>query len=42
MDRERATVENALADLKPLGAKPAVLQVPVGREAEFRGVVDVL
>jgi elongation factor G len=42
MDRERATVENALNDLKPLGAKPAVLQVPVGREAEFHGVVDVL
>jgi elongation factor G len=42
MDRERATVENALGDLKPLGAKPAVLQVPLGREAEFRGVVDVL
>ncbi len=42
MDRERATIENALGDLKPLGAKPAVLQVPVGREAEFRGVVDVL
>src|SRR6185295_16617457 len=29
-------------DLKPLGAKPAVLQVPIGAEAQFHGVVDVL
>src|SRR5213592_2003213 len=42
MDRERATIEHALEDLKALGATPAVLQVPIGAEAEFRGVVDVL
>jgi len=42
MDRERASVDHALEDLKPLGAKPAVLQVPIGAEAEFHGVVDVL
>jgi len=42
MDRERASIDHALEDLKALGAKPAVLQVPVGAEAEFRGVVDVL
>src|SRR5439155_334331 len=42
MDRERATIEHALEDLKTLGATPAVLQVPIGAEAEFRGVVDVL
>src|SRR3989475_1935184 len=42
MDRERATIEHALADLKVVGARPAVLQVPIGAEAEFRGVVDVL
>jgi elongation factor G len=42
LDRERASVEHALADLATLGAKPAVLQVPIGSEAEFRGVVDVL
>jgi elongation factor G len=42
LDRERANLENALADLAVLGAKPAVLHVPIGGEAEFRGVVDVL
>ena len=42
MDRERATVEHALEDVKAIGATPAVLQVPIGAEAEFRGVVDVL
>src|SRR5437016_4604358 len=42
MDRERATIEHALEDLKALGATPAVLQVPIGAEAEFRGVVDVI
>jgi elongation factor G len=42
MDRERASIDHALDDLKALGAKPAVLQVPIGAEGEFRGVVDVL
>jgi elongation factor G len=42
LDRERASVANALADLKGLGAKAAVLQVPIGSEAGLRGVVDVL
>src|SRR5947208_7461753 len=42
LDRERASMDNALADLQSLGAKPAVLQLPVGAEAELRGVVDVL
>src|SRR3989475_6835721 len=42
MDRERATVEHALEDLQAVGARPAVLQVPIGTEAEFKGVVDVL
>src|SRR5213594_785197 len=42
MDRERATIEHALEDLKAVGARPAVLQVPIGAEAEFKGVVDVL
>jgi elongation factor G len=42
LDRERASVDNALEDLKLLGAKPAVLQVPIGTEAGFHGVVDVL
>jgi elongation factor G len=42
LDRERAHVDHALEDLKLLGAKPAVLQVPIGAEAGFHGVVDVL
>ncbi len=42
LDRERASVANALDDLKLLGVTPAVLQIPIGTEAEFRGVVDVL
>src|SRR5690242_676668 len=42
MDRERASIDHALDDLKALGAKPAVLQVPIGAEAQLRGVVDVL
>jgi elongation factor G len=42
LDRERASVDNALADLKGLGVKPAVVQVPIGSENGFSGVVDVL
>ena len=42
LDRERASVDNVLADLKGLGVKAAVLQLPIGAEGAFRGVVDVL
>jgi len=42
LDRERASLDHALDDLKAVGAKPAVLHVPIGVEGEFRGVVDVL
>jgi elongation factor G len=42
LDRERASLDSALADLKSLGAKPAVLHVPIGSEAGLTGVVDVL
>src|SRR5262249_8575976 len=42
LDRERASVASAIEDLKLLGVPPAVLQVPIGAEAEFHGVVDVL
>ncbi len=42
LDRERARIEHALEDLKVLGARPAVLQVPIGEEGQLRGVVDVL
>ena len=36
LDRERAELEHALEDLKLLGVKPAVLQVPIGAEAGFQ------
>jgi elongation factor G len=42
MDRERASLDHALEDLKAVDAKPAVLQLPIGSEGEFRGVVDLL
>ncbi len=42
LDRERASIDNALGDLRALGVKPAVLQVPIGSEAALTGVVDVL
>ena len=42
LDRERASIDHALADLQALGVKPAVLQVPIGSEATMTGVVDVL
>src|SRR5262245_41217891 len=42
LDRERASLDSALEDLKSLGVKPAVLQVPIGSEAAFSGVVDLL
>src|SRR5437762_9992754 len=42
MDRERASIDHALEDLKAVGAKAAVLHVPIGSDNGFRGVVDVL
>jgi elongation factor G len=42
LDRDRASIANALADLQALGVKPAVLQVPIGAESAISGVVDVL
>ncbi|MBN1335210.1 MAG: elongation factor G [Deltaproteobacteria bacterium] len=43
MDRERADAAKTLADIEEtLGVKPLVLQVPIGRESGFRGVVDLL
>jgi elongation factor G len=42
LDRERASVDLALGDLQGLGAKPAVMQLPIGGEADFGGVVDLL
>jgi len=43
MDRERADFERVVADAKEiLGIKPLVLQIPVGKEDDFGGVVDLL
>lgn len=43
LDRERASFDSALADLgKVLEAKPVALTIPIGAEAAFSGVIDVL
>ncbi|HJU29534.1 MAG TPA: GTP-binding protein, partial [Candidatus Binataceae bacterium] len=43
LDRERMSFDSALEDLdKALAAKPVPLTLPIGAEAEFRGVIDVL
>jgi elongation factor G len=43
MDRERADFEKVVADVKQaLKVKPVMLQIPIGKEANFRGVVDLL
>jgi len=43
MDRERADFDKVVADAKEmLRVKPVMLQVPMGREANFSGVVDLL
>lgn len=43
MERERADFYAAVESIeKGLGVKPVVLQVPIGKESGFRGVVDVV
>jgi elongation factor G len=43
LDRERSSFAAALADLeKALGAKPLALTLPIGEEAGFNGVIDLL
>ncbi|MGD9818939.1 MAG: elongation factor G [Desulfomonilaceae bacterium] len=43
MDRERAEFDKVIADVKEtLKVKPLVLQVPIGKESNFKGVVDLL
>lgn len=43
MDRERAEFDKVIADVKEtLSVKPLVLQVPIGKEANFKGVIDLL
>lgn len=43
MDRERSDFDKVVSDVKEmLGVKPLVLQVPIGKESAFSGVVDLL
>jgi elongation factor G len=43
LDRERASFQRTLDDLKDkFGAGVAPLELPIGEESEFRGVVDLL
>lgn len=43
MDRERADFEKVVSDVREvLQVKPLVLQIPIGKEADFKGVVDLL
>lgn len=43
MDRERANFINALGDIeKALGVTPLPLQVPIGAEHNFKGIVDLI
>lgn len=43
MDRERADFDRVVADVKEmLNVKPLVLQIPIGKEVDFKGVVDLL
>ncbi|MBI3304506.1 MAG: elongation factor G, partial [Deltaproteobacteria bacterium] len=43
MDREEGSLEKALAEMnKVLEAKLVAIQVPIGSQANFRGVVDLL
>ncbi len=43
MDRERAEFSRALGEIrKSLPVKPIVLQIPIGAEDKFRGIVDVI
>ncbi len=43
MDRVGASYENTIQSIRQrLGAKPIPMQIPVGNEAEFHGVIDLL
>jgi elongation factor G len=43
MDRERADFDKVITDVKDvLQVKPLVLQIPIGKESNFKGVVDLL
>ena len=43
MDRERADFNKAISEVeKTLKARPVLLQIPIGSEADFKGVVDLI
>ncbi len=42
LDRENTKLDNALADLAALGAKPAPLTLPIGTDNALAGVIDLL
>ncbi len=43
MDRVGVNPENAIEEMKKrLGAKPLIIQIPLGREENFRGVIDLV
>ncbi len=43
MDRTGASYENAIETIRQrLGAHPIAMQIPIGSEADFRGVIDIL
>jgi elongation factor G len=42
MDRERADFETAVSSLEEMGAKPAVVTIPIGAESSFSAVVDLI
>jgi elongation factor G len=43
MDRENADFQKAVASLESsLGVRPAIMQLPIGSQASFKGVVDLV
>jgi elongation factor G len=43
MDRERADFSRTIADINAtLEPKPTIIQLPIGSEAEFKGIVDLI
>ncbi len=43
LDRERANFDRAIGDIeKILGVKPLILQIPIGSEDSFKGIIDIL